>query len=152
MPAAPRSPLPPERQRGRGLGPGEKRYAAVMSEIKKEGAWTPTPLILASTIMGSVLLDFRETPIPAEGVDIQADVFMGDLKIILPPGLPADVDCSSFMGSVADKSKAGVPGAPTIRVTGNTIMGGITAITKVPRREGESAFRERMRSWLGSGE
>lgn len=135
-----------------GRGPGERRYVAFMSEVRKEGAWTPTPVIVANTFMGSVVLDFRETAIPAEGVDIYTDVIMGELKIILPPGLPADVDCSSFMGAVTDKSKAGVPGAPTIRVTGGTVMGGITVVTKVPRREGESAFRTQMRNWLGSGE
>lgn len=135
-----------------GLGPGEKRYAAFMSEIRKEGAWSPTPVIVANTIMGSLVLDFREAPIPAGGVDIYVDVIMGELKVILPPGLPADVDCSTFMGSVSDKSKAGVPGAPTIRVTGSTMMGGITVVTKVPRREGENSFRAQMQKWLGSGE
>jgi hypothetical protein len=135
-----------------GLGPGEKRYAAFMSEIRKEGAWTVPPVIVANTVMGSVILDFRETPIPAGGVDIYADVIMGGLKVILPPGLPADVDCSTFMGSVNDKSKAGVAGAPTIRVTGSTVMGDITVVTKVPRKEGESAFRQQMRLWLGSGD
>ncbi len=135
-----------------GLGPGEKRYAAFMSEIKKEGHWTVPPVIVANTVMGGVVLDFRETPIPAGGVDIYADVIMGSLKVILPPGLPADVDCSTFLGSVNDKSKAGVAGAPTIRVTGSTVMGDITVVTKVPRKEGESSFRAQMRAWLGSGE
>jgi hypothetical protein len=148
----PRSPVQLDSERGQGLRAGEKRYAAFMSEIRKEGAWTPSPVILAKTIMGSVVLDFREAQIPAEGIDIYADVFMGDLKIILPPGLPADVDCSTFMGSVNDKSKAGVPGAPLVRVNGSTFMGGISVVTKAPRREGESAFRAQMRSWLGSGE
>lgn len=133
----------------RALAANEKRYAAFMSEIRKEGAWTVTPRIKAKTLMGAVILDFRETAIPADGVDIDADVIMGSLKVILPPGLPAEVDCSSFMGSVHDKSKAGVPGAPMIRVTGNAVMGDITVITKVPRKEGESAFRAQMRQWLG---
>lgn len=134
-----------------GRGPGEKRYAAFMSEIKKEGHWTVAPVIVANTVMGGLVLDFRETPIPAGGVDIYADVIMGSVKIILPPGLPADVDCSTFLGSVNDKSKAGVAGAPTIRVTGSTVMGDITVLTKVPRKEGESSFRAQMRAWLGSG-
>lgn len=156
---APPAYQPPERAerdrgrgRGRGYGPGEKRYAAVMSEIKKEGAWTPTPVIVAVTVMGGIVLDFRETQVPIGGVDIYADVIMGSLKVILPPGLPADVDCSTFMGTVHDKSKAGVAGAPTIRITGGTVMGDITVVTKVPRREGESLFRSQMRSWLGTGE
>jgi hypothetical protein len=123
-----------------------------MSEIKKEGNWSPPPVIVANTIMGSLVLDFREAAIPAQGIDIYVDVIMGDLKIILPPGLPADVDCSTFMGSINDKSKAGVPGAPTIRVTGAAMMAGISVVTKVPRHEGENSLRTQMRNWLGSGE
>lgn len=154
VPAAAPAAQPPAAspERGRGLGPGEKRYLAFMSEIKKEGNWSPPPVIVANTIMGSLVLDFREAVIPAQGIDIYVDVILGDLKIILPPGLPADVDCSTFMGSINDKSKAGVPGAPTIRVTGATMMGGISVLTKVPRREGEDSLRAQMRSWLGSGE
>lgn len=136
VPPAPgesRTPAPAQHRTGErptGRGPGERRYVAFMSEVRKEGAWTPTPVIVANTFMGSVVLDFRETAIPAEGVDIYADVIMGELKVILPPGLPADVDCSSFMGAVKDKSKAGVAGAPTIRITGGAVMGGITVLTK----------------------
>lgn len=147
-------PMQPHRtgERPTGRGPGERRYVAFMSEVRKEGTWTPTRVIVANTFMGNVTLDFRETEIPAGGVDIYTDVIMGELKVILPPGLPADVDCSSFMGAVTDKSKAGVAGAPTIRITGGTVMGAITVVTKVPRREGESAWRSQMREWLGSGE
>jgi hypothetical protein len=126
-------PAPRRSERPRGTGPGEKRFVAIMSEVCKEGAWTPTPVIVANTIMGSLVLDFREAPIPIGGVDIYTDVIMGELKVILPPGLPADVDCSTFMGTVKDKSKAGVAGAPTIRISGSTMMGGITVVTKAPR-------------------
>lgn len=139
-------------ERPTGRGPGERRYVALMSEVRKEGAWTPTPVIVANAFMGNVVLDFRETAIPAEGVDIYTDVIMGELTVILPPGLPADVDCTSFMGAVKDKSKAGVAGAPTIRITGGAVMGGITVVTKVPQREGERTLRGQMRTWLGSGE
>lgn len=136
----------------RGLAAGEKRYVALFSEIKKEGAWNPAPKIDARCWLGAMVFDLREANIPVEGIDIDIDVFMGEVKILLPPGLRADVDCSSVMGSVTDKSKEGLPGAPTIRVTGSAFMGGIIVITKVPRKEGESSFRAQMRSWLGSGE
>ena len=148
-PQAPVRHVAPEGSGSRALRPGEKRYMAFMSEIRKEGAWTPEPVIVAKTIMGSLVLDFRATQIPAAGIDLYVDVIMGDLKVILPPGLPADVDCSSFMGTVSDKSKGGVPGAPTIRITGGTVMGGITVLTKMPRGEGESSFRAQLRDWLG---
>lgn len=137
---------------GAGLARGEKRYAAIFSSIEKQGAWTPAPKIDARVVCGSILYDFREATIPAQGIDLDVDVIMGEVKVLLPPGLGADVDCSTFMGTVTDKSRPPLPGAPTVRVTGNTFMGSITVITKVPRKEGESSFRNQLKSWLGSGE
>lgn len=137
---------------GAGLPKGEKRYAAIFSTIEKKGAWNPAPKIDARVVMGNILYDLREAAIPAQGIDLDVDVIMGDLKVLLPPGLGADVDCSTFMGTVTDKSRPPLPGAPTVRITGTTFMGSITVITKVPRQEGESSFRKQLKSWLGSGE
>lgn len=137
---------------GAGLAKGEKRYAAIFSSIEKQGAWSPAPKIDARVVMGNILYDLREAAIPAQGIDLDVDVIMGEVKILLPPGLGADVDCSTFMGSVSDKSRPPLPGAPTVRVTGNTFMGSITVVTKVPRKEGESSFRNQLKSWLGSDE
>lgn len=148
--AAPSS-APSEGSR-RGLAVGEKRYAAMFSEIKKEGAWNPAPKIDARCWFGSIVFDLREAAIPLEGIDIDIDVIAGEVKILLPPGLRADVDCSSFMASVVDKSREGLPGAPTVRVTGGAMMGGISVVTKIPRREGENSFRAQLGRWLGTGE
>ncbi len=137
---------------GRGLAVGEKRYASVFSEVKKEGAWNPARRIDARCWFGSILFDLREATIPPEGIDFDIDVIAGDVKIILPPGLRADVDCSSFMASVVDKTKEGLPGAPIIRVSGGAMMGGITVVTKAPRREGEQTFRAQLKGWLGLDE
>lgn len=135
----------------RGLAVGEKRYASMFSEIKKEGAWSPAPKIDARCWFGSILFDLREAAIPPEGIDFDLDVIAGDVKVILPPGLRADVDCSSFMGSVVDKSKQGLPGAPLIRVSGGAMMGGITVVTKAPRKDGEQTFSAQLKGWLGLG-
>jgi hypothetical protein len=137
---------------GTGLQRGEKRYAAIFSSIEKQGAWNPAPKIDARIVAGNILFDFREAAIPAQGIDLDVDVAMGDVKILLPPGLGADVDCSTFMGTVTDKSRPPLPGAPTVRVTGSAFMGSITVITKVPRQEGESSFRKQLKSWIGSSE
>ena len=150
--SAPPSPAPMTRNSGAGLARGEKRYVAIFSGIEKQGAWTPAPKIDARVVFGNILFDFREATIPAHGIDLDVDVMMGELKIFLPPGLGADVDCSTFMGTVTDKSRPPLPGAPTVRITGGTFMGSITVVTKVPRKEGESSFRNQLKSWLGSGE
>ena len=137
---------------GRGIGPDEKRYVAVFSEVKKEGAWTPARYIVAKAIFGSVHFDFREAQIPLEGIELDLDVMMGEAKITLPPGVGAEVDCNSILGSIEDKSRPAIPGAPIVRVKGGAVMGSITVVTKVPKGERSDSFREQMKRWLGTGE
>lgn len=134
------------------LPPGEKRYLAVFSGVKKEGAWTPSPLIMGKVIFGSLLLDLREAEIPAGGIEIDLDVIAGEAKILLPPGVGAEVDASAFMGSVNDKAQRALPGAPVIRVRGATVMGEITVITKLPKPARMESWRQQLKGLLGVGD
>jgi hypothetical protein len=136
----------------RGLPADERRYVAIFAEVKKEGAWTPTSVIRARAVFGSVLLDLREAAIPIGGIDLDIDVMFGDAKVLLPPGVGADVDCTSVLGSVEDKSRPAFPGAPTLRVRGGAIFGSVSVITKVPKKERVDSWRRQLKSWLGGDE
>ncbi len=137
---------------GRGIGPDEKRYVAFFAEVKKEGAWSPARFITAKTILGSLHFDLREAQIPLEGIDLDLDVMLGEAKITLPPGVGVEVDCSSMLGTVEDKSRPAIPGAPVVRVKGGAVMGSITVVTKVPKGERADSLREQMKRWLGAGD
>lgn len=155
-PAYPPAPVSPPRPapdaRGRALAPDEARFVSVFSEIKKVGAWVVKPRISARAVLGSLHLDMREAEIPAQGVDIDVDCFLGDTTIILPPGVGADVDCSSIMATIEDKTKAAFPGAPRVRVRGGAVMASITVVTKMPKKEGADSWRHQLKSWLGVGD
>lgn len=127
----------------------EKRYVAFFGDVKKQGHWLPNPRIRAKTIFGSITLDLREAEIPMEGIDIDAEVILGSITILLPPGLGADVDCSVTMGSVTDKTHAGAPGAPRVRVTGNAILGSLEVETKLPKKARMEAWRLQLKDWFG---
>ena len=137
---------------GRGLPEDERRYVAVFSEVKKDGAWVPTRRIDAKSVFGGVTLDFRGVEIPAEGVDLEIDVIFGEATIILPPGINADVDCTAMLATVEDNSHSGTPGAPTIRVRGGAVFGGIYVKTKVPKKDGMESWRKQLKGWLGTEE
>jgi hypothetical protein len=150
---APRSPARPAPDaRGRALPPDEARFVSVFSEIKKVGAWVVKPRITARTIFGSIHLDMREAEIPMQGVDIDIDATLAEAIIILPPGVGADVDCSSILGTVEDKTKPALPGAPRVRVRGGAVMASITVVTKMPKKEGAASWRSQLKYWLGLGE
>jgi hypothetical protein len=133
------------------LPPGEKRYLAFFSEVKKEGAWSPVPMIAAKVVFGGIVLDLREADLPPEGIVIDADVLFGELKVLLPPGVGAEVDCSAVMGEANDKAHRALPGAPTIRVRGGVIFGSISVVTKLPKQARLESWRQQLRGFLGSG-
>lgn len=134
------------------LSPNEKRFLSVFAEVKKEGWWTPTPVILGRVVFGSMLLDLREAELPPEGITIDLDVLFGDCKVLLPPGIGADVDATAMMGSVTDKSQRGLPNAPLIRVRGNVMFGEIIVKTMLPKPARMESWRKQLKSFFGSDE
>lgn len=129
---------------------GEKRYLSVFSEVKKEGYWVPAPVILARVVFGSIVLDLREAELPREGITIDADVLFGECKVLLPPGVGADVDASAMMGTVSDKSQRGLPNAPLIRVRGNVLFGEITVKTMLPKPARMEKWRKQLKAFFGT--
>ena len=128
-----------------------KRYMAMFSTVAKDGFWRPARRIQARAILGEVRFDLREAEIPFDGLDLDVEAFMGEVKIILPPGLGAEVDCTAMLAEVNDKSQAGSYGAPVVRVHGGAILGTITVVTKLPKKAGMENWRNRIKGWLGSG-
>jgi hypothetical protein len=124
----------------------EKRYLAVMSDVRRQGQWTVPPRLRVSAWMGSVRLDLSEAQIPAGGVDIDATAVMGDIRILLPPGLHADADGFAIMGEFSDRSAgtAGSLDAPAIRLRGEAFMGAVRVETRLPRESVLNAWKRRL--------
>lgn len=130
----------------------ERRYLAAFSSVEKKGDWNPEPQIRAIVVLGSIKLDLRDAAIPMSGIDIFTDVVLGNLEVILPPGLGSDVDCTAVMGSVEDKTHPGTPGAPIVRIRGGTVLGEIKVVTKFPKEQRLEKWRRQLRNYFGSDE
>ena len=127
--------------------PTEKRYLAFMGEVRRKGTWIVPSRLHLFAAMGAVRIDLREAQIPVGGVDIDATALMGEVRIILPPGLHADVDGLAVMGEFSDRT-AGVAStldAPLIRVKGSAFMGAVYVDTKMPRESELEAWKRRLR-------
>lgn len=125
--------------------PVEKRFLALMSEVRRQGLWSVPERVRARAFMGSVRLDLREGQVPAGGADIDVSVFMGEVRIILPPGLRADVDGFAIMGEFSDRTAGGgTLDAPTIRVHGKAIMGAVRVETRLPKEGALQAWKRRL--------
>lgn len=134
------------------LPPGEKRYLSIFAEVKKEGAWTPPPVIVARVLFGSMVLDLREAELPLEGITIDADVMFGECKVLLPPGVGADVDATAILGTVTDKAQRALPGAPIIRVRGSAMFGELVVKTMLPKPARMESWRKQLKAFFGDDE
>jgi hypothetical protein len=149
-PSAPTPLYEPPRQTT-GLRDSEKRYLGFFSEVKKVGAWRAPSFAKVRAVFGAVTLDLREADIPPDGMEIDAECIMGEIKILLPLGVGAEVDCTAIMGEVVDRTQRGTPGLPFIRVHGASTMGTIRVETKLPKKARLESWREDVRGWLGGG-
>lgn len=129
--------------------PEEKRYLAMFSEVKKVGRWRPARRIVARAIFGGVTLDLRDAEFPIEGLDLEIDATFGEVKILLPPGVGAEVDGSAMFGEVEDKTHPGAPGSPQVTVRASVLFGSVSVITKLPPEARMNDWRAQVKKFLG---
>ena len=131
------------------INPGAPRenqtLFALLGGSKRTGRWQPARNISCYSLMGGIKLDFREAEFPKSGVTINTGSIMGCLEVIVPPGVNIDVSGLPLLGGFEDKAGAGEPGAPTLRVRGMAVMGGVEVKRKNPRSASKSSRRRRER-------
>jgi hypothetical protein len=127
--------------------PREKRYLALMGEVRRKGTWIVPDRLHLFAAMGAIRLDLREAQIPAAGVEIDATALMGEVRIVLPPGLHAEVDGLAVMGEFSDRTAgaAHTLDAPVIRVRGMAFMGAVRVETRLPGEGVLEAWKRRLR-------
>jgi uncharacterized protein DUF1707 len=101
---------------------------AGMSTIKRSGLWDVPPKLRLQSAMGSVVLDFCDTPIPHAVVDIEVDLGAGSAKLLVPDESTANVDeVVASMGTVkSNVPSVRRPGVPHFVVHGRAGMGSVT--------------------------
>ena len=95
--------------------------------MRRAGVWTVPSRIRVQSVMGSVVLDFCDTAVPAT-VDVQLDLGAGSARLLIPDGATADLDrMVSGMGTVHSKvASVPAPGHPHFLVHGRAAMGSVT--------------------------
>lgn len=141
LPATPLYGVAPHAQAER-----EKRHLVVMSNVSKRGQWTPARDTKVTCVMGSAKFDLREAYLLDGETHFDLKVVMGEVELIVPPGLRVEADGFAIMGEFDDAHSAGVvdPHAPVIRVSGSVIMGAARIKTRLPGESGLQAWRRRL--------
>ncbi|MCE5256763.1 MAG: LiaF-related protein [Spirochaetaceae bacterium] len=102
--------------------------ACVMGERMMTGDWLNSDSVISITLMGDTIIDLRDTSLPPHGLKIQAFAVMGEIKIIVPEGLPVRMSAVPFMGEAhlhKSVTQRADPDGPWVEISGLAFMGSI---------------------------
>jgi uncharacterized protein DUF1707/cell wall-active antibiotic response 4TMS protein YvqF len=131
---------------------------ACLGGTERKGRWVPARRSNVVTIMGGASLDFREALMGPGVTEMWIFTMMGGVEIIVPPGMPVEVDGVALMGGFdfdSNEPTARSPDQPLLRIRGMAVMGGVeVAVRDVGetsrdarrRRKLEKKLRRRLKS------
>lgn len=121
-----------------------QRMVAILGGVEREGRWVPSPKNQAIAFCGGVELDFRDVDLaPGSVTEVQCFAMFGGVEIEVPEGVRVEVGGTGIMGGFAQKGRGGDvrPDAPTVRVTGLALFGGVEVEVK--------RAKKKRRRWFG---
>lgn len=129
-PASKRSPKPRPRARSAESGSGSAGglVFAVMAGTVRKGKWKPPPSVAAVAIMGGVELDFRDAVLLEGTTEVNCFAFWGGIEITVPPDVNVEAHGFALMGGfdqTANTETDAPDDAPTLRINGLALMGGV---------------------------
>jgi hypothetical protein len=107
---------------------------ALLSGVQRRGAWEPAEHTRVFAVMGGADLDFREA-ILVEGVtELWIFAFWGGAQVIVPPDIHVETRGVGIMGGFSQLDhRAAEADAPTLRIRGWAVMGGVEVTRKSAR-------------------
>jgi hypothetical protein len=122
--------------------PGSAVSVAFWSGVNRKGGWVVPRVHNAVAIMGGIEIDLTHANFAEPEVTISCFAFWGGVEIRVPDDINVKVDGFGFMGAFEERlpSRRHIPGAPTVRITGLAIMGGVEV--KGPKKPKKNILRE----------
>ena len=119
---------------------------AVLGGVERKGRWIPARQNYAVSLLGGVVLDFREALLPPGETEVWVFTKLGGAEIIVPPGLAVDSDGIAILGGFEHRQDAVFDGdaeAPRLRIRGLAILGGVEVAVRHPGETERDAKRRR---------
>ena len=113
------------------------RLVAILGAVTRKGAWQVPPSMSAVTVLAGGDLDFRDALLPAGEIRLRATCVLAGLDVTVPPEMRVIDDAWAIMGGIEvppETEESKQPNAPVLRLSGVTIMGGVS-IRRKPRPE-----------------
>lgn len=109
---------------------------AILGGSRKVGRWRPPPHMHAVAFWGGVVLDLRDAILPDGRFEVSAFAVMGGVDIIVPPGLPVEVNGVALLGGFDQAAETAYgdddEDGPRLVVSGFALMGGVSVKLRAP--------------------
>jgi len=99
---------------------------AILSSFERRGRWNVPKRLTTFALWGGGVIDLRYADFTSPNVEINAYSIMGGQTILLPPEVNVDIHGYGVMGGFDQEVEGtGTPGAPTVKVRGFSLWGGV---------------------------
>ncbi|MGB6208928.1 DUF1707 SHOCT-like domain-containing protein [Mycobacterium sp.] len=99
---------------------------AIMSAFERRGRWNVPKKLTTFALWGGGVIDLRYADFTSTEVEINATSIMGGQTILLPPEVNVEIKGHGVMGGFEHGvAGQGTPGAPTVRIHGFALWGGV---------------------------
>ena len=80
---------------------------SVLRSVTRRGPWEPPETMRLVSVLGSIVLDYRDADLPLGVTEVECEVFLGSVEVIVPPDVDVEPTGSVFLGSVETKGGMG---------------------------------------------
>ncbi|HME15356.1 MAG TPA: DUF1707 domain-containing protein [Mycobacterium sp.] len=99
---------------------------AIMSAFQRRGRWNVPKKLTTFALWGGGVIDLRYADFTSPEVEIHATSIMGGQTILLPPEVNVEIKGHGVMGGFDHQvAGEGTPGAPTVKIRGFALWGGV---------------------------
>jgi hypothetical protein len=107
-----------------------QRLRIMFGSIERTGPWAVPQQLRTRVVCGNLELDLRDARLATGTTTIEVDVTMGTVEIVVPPGIQVDVEASSFLGAVEERTdRALATGTTRVRIVGRVRLGHLEVST-----------------------
>ena len=112
---------------------GEESVACILGDRSLQGDFLSGDRIESFTLLGNTSIDLRDTALPPGALRINAFCVLGNLKVIVPHGLPVKMDSLPILGEshiARDVERRIERGMPHVVVNGFAILGNLVVVAQ----------------------
>ena len=120
-----------------------KRMRVVLGSVERSGRWAVPQQLTARVLWGNLVVDLRDAQLPPGMTTIDVHITMGNVEIIVPPGVDVDVDASSLLANVEERTVPAASTSARVRVTGRVALGNLEISTLRPGETKRDSRRRR---------